>query len=183
MNRRILFITVAVVVVAGALYWALRPSVGPRRGRIAEELPTPTPAPEERVMLLFLGGDGLLHPELRTVALPAETEERVRTVVRELLAGPSGKLLPVAPYQAELLDVFVDGNGHAFVDLSAPPEPLTGSNTELVLAYGVVDSVLLNCPRLAGVQLLFDGTEVSTLSGHLDLSRPLGLNKRFIGAS
>jgi len=183
MNRRFLLIAVALTVVAGLLYWALRPGTGPGREVAPEELPTPTPAPQERVMLLFLGRDGLLHPELHTVALPAETEERVRTVVRELLAGPSGSLLPVVPYQAELLDVFVDGNRHAFVDLSAPPQPLAGSNTELVLAYGVVDSVLLNCPNLVGVQLLFDGSEVPTLTGHLDLSRPLGLNKRFIGAS
>ncbi len=49
-----------------------------------------------------------------------------------------------------------------------------------MLAYGTVNSVLLNCPELTSVQLLFSGTEVPSLTGHLDLSQPLSLNKRFI---
>ena len=76
--------------------------------------------------------------------------------------------------------VFVDEQGNAYVDLSAPPEPVAGSSTELLLAYGVVDSIILNCPEVKAVQILFGGREVSTLAGHLDLSRPLGLNKRFL---
>ena len=51
-----------------------------------------------------------------------------------------------------------------------------------MLAYGVVDSIILNCPEVTAVQILFGGHEVPTLTGHLDLSRPLVLNKRFIGA-
>ena len=42
--------------------------------------------------------------------------------------------------------------------------------------------MLLNCPELVGVQILFSGEEVSTLTGHLDLSRPLRLNKRLIAS-
>jgi hypothetical protein len=79
--------------------------------------------------------------------------------------------------------VFVDQQGNAFIDLSAPPEPLTGLSTELLLTYGIVDSVILNCPEVTAVQLLFGGHEVPTLTGHLDLSKPLVLNKRFIAAS
>jgi hypothetical protein len=33
------------------------------------------------------------------------------------------------------------------------------------------------------VQILFGGHEVKTLTGHVDLSRPLVLNKRFIAQS
>jgi hypothetical protein len=52
-----------------------------------------------------------------------------------------------------------------------------------MLAYGVVNSIILNCPEVSAVQILFGGHEVDTLTGHLDLSRPLVLNKRFIAAS
>jgi germination protein M len=104
-------------------------------------------------------------------------------VVAELLVGPEGQLAPLFTYPAELLGVWVDDRGHAYVDLSAPPTPLEGSHTELLVVYGVVDSILLNCPELRGVQLLFGGTEVDSLTGHLDLSRPLALNKDFIVAS
>jgi len=86
------------------------------------------------------------------------------------------------PWAAELNAVFVDSQGTAFIDLTAPPEPLSGSHTELILAYGLVDSILLNCPELAKVQILFGGHEIPTLTGHLDFSRPLVLNKRFIAS-
>jgi germination protein M len=127
----------------------------------------------------------MLHPELRSVPLPEEVHERIQIVMRELLAGPatSPRLAPVVPYQASLKAVFVDQKGNAFVDLTAPPEPLAGSSTELILAYGVVNSIILNCPEVSAVQILFGGHEVTTLTGHLDLSKPLVLNKRFIARS
>jgi Sporulation and spore germination len=184
MNRRVGLIAVALASLVVILYLVLRSGGGGGGEAVAPGvLPTPTPAPEQKVMLLFLGRDGLLHPELHMVSLPAETDERVRAVVHEILAGPTGPLLPVVPYEAQLLDVFIDADGHAFVDLSPPDHRLEGSNTELVLAYGIVDSILLNCPDLVGVQILFGGHEVPTLTGHLDLSAPLGLNKGLIAAS
>jgi len=192
MNRRVLWIAVAAVAVVAALAALLLLTGGPapRVGDVTpvRTMPTPTPAPEQRVVLLFLGADGMLHPELRSVPLPAEVEARILVVLEELLAGPTGdpsgrRLWPVVPYEAGVGAVFVDGRGTAFVDLSAPPAPLAGSHVELILAYGVVDSILLNCPELRAVQLLFGGREIDTLTGHLDLSRPLPLNRRFIAAS
>ena len=186
MSRRILLIVAAGAVMVAALWWLVG---GFQRSPPGDDviqvraLPTPTPAPEQQVVLLFAGGDGRLHPELRRVPLPERVDERVRVVVRELLLGPTGALAPVVPYRAEVSAVFVDADSNAYVDLTAPPVPLQGSHTELMLAYGVVDSILLNCPELKAVQILFGGTEVSTLTGHLDLSKPLVLNKRFIAAS
>jgi len=186
MSRRVFWILAAAVVSLALLAWVL---FNPRSHLITREevteidaLPTPTPAPEQRAMLLFAGSDGMLHPELRSVPLPAEAHERVRMVVLEVLAGPTGDLHPVVPWAAELNAVFVDREGTAFIDLTAPPEPLTGSHTELILAYGLVDSILLNCPELNAVQILFGGHEIPTLTGHLDFSHPLVLNKRFIAS-
>jgi len=185
MSRRILLILLAALAAAVLLVWVLRSGPASLRQGIAggelSSLPTPTPAPPQRIVLLFAGSDGLLHPELREVPLPGELNERARLVVRELLAGPSDGLAPVVPYPAEVYAVFVD-SGRAFIDISAPPEPLEGSHIELMLVYGIVDSVLLNCPELQAVQLLFGGSEVPTLTGHLDLSRPLVLNRRFIAS-
>lgn len=186
MTRRVLWIALAAVALVAVLVWLLVALSGSRPGpgvEVVEELPTPTPAPEQRILLLFTSGDGLLHPELRPVPLPAETTERVRVVVGELLAGSRENRISPVPYPAELLGVFVDRSGRAYVDLTPPPEPLGGSHTELLFAYAVVDSVLFNCPELEAVQLLFGGSEVATLTGHLDLSRPLRLNKALIGAS
>jgi len=188
MHWRVALIAVAAVAGAALLVWLLTAG-GPQTVREeltpAEAIPTPTPAPEQRVILLFAGGDGLLHPELRSVPLPAEVHERIRVVMTELLDGPrnSRQWAPVVPYPAKVDAIFVDQQGNAFIDLTAPPEPLSGSSTELLLVYGVVDSIILNCPEITAVQILFDGHEVPTLTGHLDLSRPLVLNKRFIAAS
>ncbi len=185
MSIRVVGIIVAAVLVGALLAWVLfggGRAVIQSRPETVEPLPTPTPAPEQRVVLLFAGADGLLHPELRKVPLPAETHERVRTVVTEVLAGPIGDLQPVVPWPAELDAVFIDLYGTAFIDLTAPPEPLVGSHTELMLVYGLVNSILLNCPELGSVQIMVAGNEVPTLTGHLDLSRPLVLNKRFIGS-
>jgi len=188
MHLRVALIAVAAVAGVALLVWLLTaesPQIAQEEVVPAEALPTPTPAPEQRVVLLFAGGDGMLHPELRSVPLPAEIHARIRVVMTELLGGPrnSRRLAPVVPYPATVKAIFVDQQGHAFVDLTAPPEPLTGSSTELLLAYGVVDSIILNCPEISAVQILFGGHEVPTLTGHLDLSRPLVLNKRFIAAS
>jgi len=159
MNWRVALIAVAAVAAVALLVWLLQGG-------------TPRTVQQET------------HPELRSVPLPEEVHERIHTVMRELLAGPgSTKLAPVVPYQASLGAVFVDQDGNAFVDLTAPPEPLAGSSTELLLAYGVVDSIILNCPEISAVQILFGGHEVATLTGHLDLSKPLVLNKRFISQS
>ncbi len=188
MHRRAVFIAVAALAGVALLMWLLTggdPQQAQDQLVPVEALPTATPAPEQRVILLFAGGDNLLHPELRSVPLPAEVHERIRVVMTELLAGPrnSQQLAPIIPYPAAVEAIFVDQQGNAFIDLTAPPRPLTGSSTELLLAYGVVDSVILNCPEVTAVQILFGGHEVATLTGHLDLSKPLVLNKRFIAAS
>lgn len=185
MSDRLGVILLAGLAIGALLAWLL--VTGSKQVAPVEEVvppkppPTATPAPEQRITLLFAGGDGLLHPEIRRVPLPEETTARIRVVFGELVAGPRSALRPILPYPAELRTVFVTSDGRAYLDLSGPPEPLRGSATELMMIYGVVNSILLNTEVVA-VQVLFDGTERSTLTGHLDLSRPLVLNKRFIAA-
>jgi germination protein M len=187
MNWRVALIALAAVAAVALLVWLLqggKPVVEQVEIFEVEALPTPTPAPEQRVVLLFPGRGNLLHPELRSVPLPEEVHERIRVVMNELLGGPrASRLTPAVPYAASLDAVFVDENGVAYVNLTAPPEPLAGSSTELMLAYGVVNSIILNCPEISAVQILFGGREVDTLTGHLDLSKPLVLNRRFIASS
>lgn len=184
MKGRLLLILLALVALVGFLAWLLflRPESVIRKPLPQDviEQPTPTPAPPQRAVLLFAGSDGLLHPELRQIPLPVERDERVRVLVHALLKGPQGRLAPIFPYRAELLGVFVDLHDRAFVDLSPPDTPPGGSTMECNLVYGVVNTILLNTD-LKAVQLLFGGREVESLGGHLVLSRPLSLNKAFIG--
>ncbi len=187
MSQRIVWIALAAVLVGVLLAWVLTSGPGevrpPDEDQIIEVMPTATPAPEQRIVLFFGGNDDMLHPELRITALPERTDARLRVVVAEILRGPLEGLAPVIPWEAELTAVFLDDEGNAFIDLTPPPGPLTGTSSEMMLCYGLVNSIILNCPELKGVQLLFGGREVETLTGHLDLSAPLGLNKSLIAAS
>jgi hypothetical protein len=150
-----------------------RPAGG--NGTAAEQAAPAAPTPvTTKVYLFFPGDDTLLHREIREVPeLSTAGTTRIRSVVEELLVGSQSGLAPAFPWAATVEAVFVDRNNNAFVDLSPPPEDaIQGTDTELMLAYAVVNSVVANCTGIERVQLLFGGHEVQTL-GHLDLSRPL----------
>jgi len=143
----------------------------------AQESPAAPAAPtavQTKVYLFFPGDDTLLHREIRDVPeLATASTTRIRSVVEELLAGPQSGLAPAFPWAATVEAVFVDRNATAYVDFSAPPaDAVQGTDSELMLTYAVVNTVVANCSGIERVQLLFGGHEVSTL-GHLDLSRPL----------
>jgi len=140
----------------------------------ASEVATPEAVIVSTVTLYFPGEDGLLEREAREIAdLPDAGPPRIRAIVAELLAGSQNGRVPVIPWPATLHAAFVDRSGSAYVDLSAPPRGVVeGTATEGALVYGIVHSVVANCAGVERVQLLFDGSEVTSL-GHLDLSRPL----------
>ncbi len=139
----------------------------------ASETPAATPVPG-KLVLFFPGDDARLHREARDVPeLPAGALPRIRLVVEELIAGSHEGFAPAFPWTPTVQAVFLDRDGNAYVDLSAPPADLPrGTDVELALAYATANSVVANCPGVRRVQLLAGGREVATL-GHLDLSRPL----------
>lgn len=135
--------------------------------------PAPTPGQTTFVVLVFPGEDLLLHRETRELPeLPAGVEAQARVILQELLAGPRTPLAPVAWWPAEVQEVFYDGKGTVFVDLTPPPALGIGSEEELALQASVATTLALNIKAVQRVQLLFAGKEVETL-GHLDFSRPL----------
>lgn len=135
--------------------------------------PQPTPVPAQ-VVLYFPGDDGLLHREAREVLeLPGSLAPRIRLLMEELALGSRDGFAAAFPWPVAVLGAFVDDDGNAYVDLSAPPaDTVVGTTGELAVVYAAIHTVVTNCPGVHRAQLLFDGREVSTL-GHLDLSRPL----------
>ncbi len=146
----------------------------PRPSGGAAQVATPEAVVMSTVTLFFPGDDGLLEREPREIAdLPESGPARIRVILAELLAGSQNGRAPVLPWTATIHAAFVDRTGNAYVDLSAPPSgTVEGTATETALVYAIVQSVVANCQGVERVQLLFDGTEVTSL-GHLDLSRPL----------
>jgi hypothetical protein len=165
-------LTRGAVAVVAAVVAACGGPPGPSGG--GDRVTMPEPVVFSTVTLFFPGEGGLLEREAREVAdLPEAGPARIRAIVGELLAGSQNGRAPLLPWTATLHAAFVDNSGSAFVDLSAPPKGVVeGTTTEAALVYGIVHSVVANCPGVERVQLLFDGSEVTTL-GHLDLSRPL----------
>jgi spore germination protein GerM len=117
--------------------------------------------------------DGLVTEE-RSIAFADDLAVQVRTLVEELISGPEGELLPTLPPQTRVLEVFVTARGVAFVNLSgeAASDP-GGSRTELLTVYSVVNSLVTNFPAIRRVQILLQDRMVTSLGGHVDLSRPL----------
>jgi len=161
--------------VAGGLSLLLVTGGCRRDSEVASQtMPPPPTAVPVRVVLFFPGDDALLHAEAREIPdLPISLGPRIRLLVEELALGSRNGLAAPFPWPVGVLGVFVDDDGNAYVDLSAPPpDVVTGSAGELAVLYATVSSVVANCPGVSRVQLLFDGKEIATL-GHLDLSRPV----------
>jgi hypothetical protein len=147
--------------------------------------PSPVPGDEAadrgagrriNVRLYFEAPDrqGLL-PEEREVAFSAELAQQVRTVVEELAKGSATGLLPTLAPETRVLEVFVEARGVAYVDLSAEAAAglAGGSKEEMLTVYSVVNTIVTNFPAVSRVQIVVDDRPVTSLGGHVDLSRPL----------
>jgi spore germination protein GerM len=154
-----------------------------------EDAESPPPAAEAEalrtisVKLYFESPDlvGLL-PEDRSLPFSVDLSRQLRTVVEELVRGSTTGLVGPLPAQTRVLDVFVTAAGVAFVSLSkeAAAVGVQGSNEELLAVYSVVNSITANFPAVKRVQLLLDDRPVSTLAGHVDVSRPLPPDMTFV---
>jgi len=166
----------AVLAVLAAVVALSRRRTAPQPTPAAGATPAPTPVPG-RLVLFFPGDDAMLHGEAREVPeLPGGNPLRIRLVVEELVAGSREGYASAFPWGAVVGAVFLDREGNAYIDLSTPPaDAVAGTNGELALVYGTVNSVVANCSGVRRVQVLFGGRQVSTL-GHLDLSRPIPPN-------
>ncbi|MCI7064556.1 MAG: GerMN domain-containing protein, partial [Mitsuokella jalaludinii] len=80
----------------------------------------------------------------------------------------------IIPKQAKLRSVKVE-NGTATVDFTGDlvKDFVGGSTGETMLVGSVVDT-LTEFPEVKKVQILIDGKKVESLSGHMDLSQPMG---------
>lgn len=149
----------------------------PAKSAPAQPSPTPGAARRIHVRLYFEAAErrGLLSEE-REVAFLPDLALQLRTVVEELAKGPQApNLLPTLPPETRVLEVFVHAGGVVFLNLSGDVRSglAGGSQTELLTVYSVVNTIVTNFPATTRVQILVDDQAVASLSGHVDLSRPL----------
>jgi spore germination protein GerM len=199
-GRRLVAVAVALLA-AGLLGWLLMSALG-RFLRSPAESPAapgadvpavaappagPTAAgPKIKATLFFASEDGQRLVGVETeVPLAEGTVAQARSIVETLLAAaPSEPLSSTIPPGTLLRGVYVSAQNEVFVDLddtvrSAHPG---GSMRELLTVYGLVNTLLVNLPTIAEVQILINGHEVETLAGHVDLRRPLRKTEGLIAA-
>ncbi|MCC6502645.1 MAG: GerMN domain-containing protein [Deltaproteobacteria bacterium] len=134
------------------------------------------------ITVFFSDEDGIyLKAEKQQVkkgALDMEAAEAVQALINGPQDAKSGKTLPNG---TKLLSVRIDGQV-AIVDLS--PEVMTnhegGSSGELQTIYSIVNTLALSFPEIKEVQILVAGNREETIAGHIDITTPLGPDRKII---
>ncbi len=142
-------------------------------------LPTNDDGRKIRATLFYVGENGVqLVGVDREVPYADETAEQARKLLEELLKPVEPPLSSAIPAGVTLKAVMLSDKGDAFVDFS--PEISTkhsgGSLDELLTVYAIINTLTVNLPAIARVQILVDGKEAETLAGHIDIRRPLAKN-------
>lgn len=121
------------------------------------------------------------YPDVNAMGLVAVTKnvkvkgtEKYKAAVEALLAGTDNKeLSAVFPKKTKLLKIAVSG-GTARVDFDKTLRTgFVGGSTGEEMLVGSLVNTLTEFPEIKQVQILIDGQEIESLSGHLDLSGPV----------
>lgn len=157
------------------------------------------------IVLLSLFGDRILKQKAPSEKITADQKDVVLYMSDEEGLGlkPFNRKITRGPLESEVkaaLEAIIKDRDHspmpegtivrglsikdgiAFVDLSR--EVITnhpgGSTGEIMTIYSIVDSVTLNFPEIKKVQILVEGKREKTLKGHIDISRPLGPDRKML---
>jgi hypothetical protein len=175
------------VLMLGAMAFFSVPRGTTRATTRAAAAPSPSaPAPPGRKIkarLFYVADDGVRLTSIeRDIAYGEGAVEQAREIIAAQIAPVAEPLVSAIPPGTSLRAVFLTEGGEAYVDLSR--EVMTahtgGTQNELLTVYSIVNALTVNLPAVNSVQMLVDGKEVETLSGHIDLRVPLAKNLSWI---
>jgi hypothetical protein len=178
----ILFFTVVVFLAKRGL----PASAGNTTATAATTAPPAVPAAPGRKIkarLFYVADDGArLTSVERDVAYGDGVDAQAREIITAQIAQVAEPLVSAIPRGTTLRAVFITKSGDAYVDLSREARTAHpgGTVNELLTVYTIVNALTANLPAVTAVQLLVDGKEVDTLSGHVDLRRPLAKNLTWV---
>lgn len=139
------------------------------------------PVPQREVTVYFPDNMG---EKLLPVKLKITGEASAKETIKLLLAGPGEKeraagMIKPFPKGVKLLGITVKDKV-AKVDFSKElTENFQGGSTGELMLVGSLVNTLTAMPEIEKVQILVEGKEVDSLSGHLDLTEPLERFKDF----
>jgi len=184
MNRRTVFVTLAVVAVLIGGFYYLR-SLAWRvfheiqggeesvHARLNQEALQASSGVQQAITLYFPADDGSgLVTETRQMLWAVADTDRIRQIVLALVEGPTKTHNRPLPPSTDIRAVFLTNDGTVYLDFSndmlkgfAP-----GIQSETLTVYSIVDSLAANVPAVKKVKILLQGQEVETLDGHIDLT-------------
>jgi spore germination protein GerM len=192
MSRRALLITamLVVAVVFGSVLvivqrvlprWSSRATTR----AVAAASPAAPAAPGRKIKarLFYVADDGMrLTSVERDIAYGEGAIEQAREIIAAQIAPVIEPLISAIPPETKLRAVFITEGGEAYVDLSREVKSAHpgGTVNELLTVYTLVNALTANLPAVTAVQVLVDGKEVETLSGHIDLRHPLAKNLAWV---
>ncbi|MDD5774120.1 MAG: GerMN domain-containing protein [bacterium] len=121
--------------------------------------------------------DEHLVVESREIYRTSSRIDQVKQAVIALIEGSNKDLDPIIPEGTVLKEVFLDKNGTAYVDFSIEliKNHPGGSSGEIMTVYGIVNTLCANFSEIKNVQILVEGKEIETISGHLDTRYPFSM--------
>jgi spore germination protein GerM len=129
------------------------------------------------VTLYFESPEMVLAPETRTVEVPENEAAALSAVLRELLKGSTNVGVPnVFPPDSVVRATYLLPDGTAVIDLGGPSLTdgwNTGSHTEMMAVYSMVQTLMANFPTVRRVRFVVNGQPAETLAGHIRIDRPL----------
>jgi spore germination protein GerM len=163
-------------VLVGRKYWFGAPPAPSETAAVEE------PSVIREVRLYFGSADAMyLVAETRELKDCPDDQACLQKTVQALVEGPKSDLVPIMPPRTRIRNITEQG-GVASIDFSrefVAGHP-GGSVSELLTVYGLSDTLADNFPHVRKVRILVEGQPVSTLKGHVDLSRPIAADFRFV---
>lgn len=166
----VLIALLAVIVGAIAL-WGNRAVMVDHTTTSAPVKPIPERGRKSVALFFTASGGHSFHEETREIEDGATITEEAKRIVGELIKGPErGDLLPTIPRGTQLLNLFIDASGIAYVDFNNGLRDglKGGAQGELEAIFSIVNTLASNLVRITRVQILVEGSEIQTLAGHVD---------------
>ncbi len=150
----------------------------------------PSTANRLRTITLYFGatnGRGLTREQRQVHAAGKSTHELMKTVLQELVQGPSSVLVPTVPDKTTVNSMFLLDTGELVIDFGKEIQAYHPGSAfcELMTVYSITNTLAANFDEISSVRFLVDGSEVETLTeyGHVDLTEPVVPDQTWISTA
>jgi germination protein M len=130
-----------------------------------------------------VNGDYLI-PLKKKIKKFSDMKEQIKEVIIGLFEGVGSdeRYINLFSSKIKLNNLFIVNKDIVVVDINREifTKLLGSSIDEILTIYSIVDTICFNFPYIKGVQIIVDGRQMETLSGHIDISRPLRMDARWI---